>query len=65
MVRKNGVLLDNRWVVPHNLETLKKYQAHINVEACNKTYLVKYLFKYVHKGPDCAKAKFGVPETPR
>ncbi|WVZ84621.1 hypothetical protein U9M48_031635, partial [Paspalum notatum var. saurae] len=32
-VWKNGVQLDNRWVVPHNLAVPKKYQAHINVEA--------------------------------
>ena len=55
---KNDVQLDNRWVVPHNLDVLKKYQAHINVEACNKTYLIKYLFKYVNKGFDCAKVSF-------
>ncbi|KAM3224586.1 hypothetical protein ACQJBY_057767 [Aegilops geniculata] len=47
---KNGVQLDNRYVVPHNLNVLKKYQCHINVEACNKYYLIKYLFKYVNKG---------------
>lgn len=29
---KHGVKLDNRFVVPHNLPLLKKYQAHLNVE---------------------------------
>lgn len=43
-------------MVPHNLELLKKYQAHINVEWCNKTIFVKYLFKYVTKGADSSKA---------
>lgn len=57
-VWKNNTELDNRWVVPHNLEVLKKYQCHINVEACNKTYLIKYLFKYVNKGFDCARVGF-------
>jgi hypothetical protein len=43
---------------PHNLFVLRKYQCHVNVEACNKTYLIKYLFKYVNKGFDCAKVGF-------
>ena len=30
-----------------------------------QTYLVKYLFKYVHKGPDCGKAKLGVVGPPQ
>ena len=54
-ITKNGITLDNRWVVPHNLFLLKKYNAHINVEACNTYNLNKYLFKYVMKGPDCAR----------
>jgi hypothetical protein len=40
VARKVSVNLDNRFVVPHNLAVLKKYQCHINIEACNKTYLV-------------------------
>ncbi|XP_062202568.1 uncharacterized protein LOC133904932 [Phragmites australis] len=55
---KNDIELDNHWVVPHNLVLLKKYNVHINVEAVNKLNLVKYLFKYVMKGPDCAKSYF-------
>ncbi|KAM0926706.1 hypothetical protein ACQ4PT_003685 [Festuca glaucescens] len=51
---KDGHILDNRWVVPHNVALLKRYQAHMNVEWCNKTNLVKYLFKYITKGPDRA-----------
>jgi hypothetical protein len=47
--------LSNQWVVPHNLYLLKKYQAHINIEWCNKGIFIKYLFKYVTKGPDCSK----------
>jgi hypothetical protein len=58
VARKGSVYLENRYVVPHNLDVLKKYQCHINVEACNKTYLVKYLFKYVNKGYDCALVGF-------
>jgi hypothetical protein len=54
-VIKGGVKLDNCWIVPHNLELLKKYDAHINTEWCNKSIFIKYLFKYVTKGPDCSK----------
>jgi hypothetical protein len=53
-VVKDGHVLDNRWVVPHNVALLKRYQAHMNVEWCNKTNLVKFLFKYITKGPDRA-----------
>ncbi|XP_074265106.1 uncharacterized protein LOC141587527 [Silene latifolia] len=53
---KNDHTLDNRFVVPHNIDLLVKYQAHLNVEWCNKHRSVKYLFKYMSKGPDMAHA---------
>jgi hypothetical protein len=46
--------VDNRWIVPFNPFLSKKYNAHINVEACTSIKSVKYLFKYVYKGHDCA-----------
>ncbi|KAH7663239.1 DNA helicase protein [Dioscorea alata] len=38
----NGVQLDNRFVVPHNVDLIIRYQAHINVEVCNNTRAIKY-----------------------
>ncbi|KAJ1699041.1 hypothetical protein LUZ63_007553 [Rhynchospora breviuscula] len=53
-VEKNGSILDNRHVVPHNIKMLLKYNAHINVERCHSSSMVKYLFKYITKGHDRA-----------
>jgi len=33
---RNGINVDNRFVVPHNVDLLVKYQAHINVERVNR-----------------------------
>ncbi|CAN1254548.1 ATP-dependent DNA helicase PIF1 [Linum perenne] len=52
LVDRSAVMLDNRYVVPYNRSLLVKYQAHMNIELCHKGRLIKYLFKYVTKGPD-------------
>ncbi|OMO51526.1 hypothetical protein COLO4_37635 [Corchorus olitorius] len=53
--KKGGIELDNRFVVPHNVDLTVQHNAHINVEICSPTAAIKYLFKYLHKGPDRAK----------
>ncbi|XP_039690573.1 uncharacterized protein [Medicago truncatula] len=53
-VKKGDINLDNRYVVPYNRGLLLAFQAHLNVEWCNKSRAIKYLFKYLHKGPDRA-----------
>jgi hypothetical protein len=52
VVEKKGIELDNRSVVPYNPVLIMKYQAHVNIEFCNKGNCIKYLFKYMHKGVD-------------
>jgi hypothetical protein len=54
-VEKNGVILNNSHVVLHNVDLVIKFHAHINVEICSNPAMIKYLFKYVHKGFDKAK----------
>ncbi len=64
-VKKFGHILktlkiDNRWVVPYNAYLLWKYKAHINVEICCSIMAVKYLYKYLYKGPDRATIEFKI-----
>lgn len=47
-----GIFVDNSWIVPFNRYLIAKYDCHINVECCGSLKSIKYLHKYVNKGPD-------------
>ena len=52
-----GTSLDNRSVVPYCPYLTLMFEAHINVEVCALIHAVKYLYKYVYKGPDRARIR--------
>ena len=51
-VQRGEVKLDNNYVVPYNRSLCLMFHAHINVEYCGWSMLIKYLFKYISKGTD-------------
>lgn len=54
---------DNYWVIPYNPFLTKRYNCHINVEICSSIQAVKYLYKYVYKGPDRANVLIDDPSN--
>ncbi|GJX83105.1 hypothetical protein Tco_0332586, partial [Tanacetum coccineum] len=56
-VESIGSQLHNGYVVRYNATLLKRYQYDINVEWCNQTGSIKYLFKYINKGHDRVSAQ--------
>ncbi|XP_031278554.1 uncharacterized protein LOC116137013 [Pistacia vera] len=51
-IEKKLVKLNNLFVVPYNTNLLIKFDAHLNIEIYNQHRSIKYLFKYINKGPD-------------
>ena len=52
---------DNSWVIPYNPVLLLKYDCHVNVEVVATVVAVKYLYKYISKGPDRAIVEINKP----
>ncbi|GFH29866.1 helitron_like_N domain-containing protein [Haematococcus lacustris] len=50
-----GCLFTNQHVVPYNPALSKKFNCHINVEACASIKAIKYTYAYVYKGHDRAQ----------
>lgn len=53
-------MVTNQRVVPQNRYLSCRYRAYINVEVCASVKVVKYIHKYVYKGPDQATVAMNV-----
>nr|GEX08262.1 DNA helicase [Tanacetum cinerariifolium] len=58
---KHHFSLDNNYVVPYNRALLLAFEAHINIEYCGWSMLIKYLLKYISKGTDRIFARVSKP----
>ncbi|TVU44908.1 hypothetical protein EJB05_04371 [Eragrostis curvula] len=58
---KNDVNIDNRFVVPQNVDLLVKYQAHINVEAVNRDAWRLLEFDIHHTNPAVERLPVHLP----
>jgi hypothetical protein len=55
-VTESGRCVDNRHISPYVPYFVLKYDCHFNVQPCIDVHAIKYLYKYVYKGPDRAAA---------
>ncbi|XGW32792.1 hypothetical protein V3C99_017366, partial [Haemonchus contortus] len=49
-----GSSYNDEWIVPTNPYLILKFNCHLNMEICGMISAVKYLYKYIFKGPDRA-----------
>lgn len=49
-----GRLVTSQWIATYNPFLLAKYDCHFHVEVVASLESVKYLYKYLFKGPDRA-----------
>ena len=53
-----GHWLDNQWIVPYPPWPCTFLDCHINAKCAISIGSIKYPFKYVHKGPNCALLEY-------
>lgn len=53
----NGRTITSQWIATYNPYLLIKYNCHLNVEIVSSIEAVKYLYKYLYKGPDRAAVR--------
>ncbi|XP_059156649.1 uncharacterized protein LOC131941421 [Physella acuta] len=58
---REGTPITSEWVVPHNMQLLKIFNCHLNVEVCTSVKSIKYVVKYTLKGSD--QAMFGLKQN--
>jgi len=46
--------IDNSWIVHYSPLLLEKFDCHINLEIFSYVAVVKYIYRYIYKGPDKA-----------
>ena len=55
LINNGKHVIDNRDIVPYCPALLLMLECHCNVEISSTVHVIKYLYKYLHKGPDRAK----------
>ena len=52
--RNRKFIMDNCRVVLYNLYLTRHFKVYINVKICSSVQAIKYIYKYIYKGSDCA-----------